>query len=81
MSFLSFLQSPSYRHALPCNPNGNNAMFLRNMCERRSNWDYRDYCDHRTRRKRRLRFRLSIVAGLMVCLLVMMGLGAARAII
>ena len=56
-------------------------MFLRNMYERRSNWDYRDYCDHRTRRKRRLRFRLSIVAGLMVCLLVMMGLGAVRAII
>ena len=53
-------------------------MFFRSMCERRSNWDYRDYCDHRTRQKRRLRFRLSIGAGLMVCLLLMVGLGATR---
>ncbi len=54
-------------------------MNFRNMCEPRSNWDYRDYCDHRTRQKRRLRIRLSIVTGLMVCLLLMVGLGAARA--
>jgi hypothetical protein len=73
----SFLQSFFIQHAT-CSSKGNNGMFFRNLCERRSNWDYRDYCDQRTRQKRRQRFQLSIVAGLMVCLLLMVGLGAAR---
>ncbi|MDB5778516.1 MAG: hypothetical protein JWP79_1240 [Polaromonas sp.] len=53
-------------------------MFFRNLYERRSNWDYRDYCDQRTRQKRRMRFRISVVAGLMVGLLLMVSLGVVR---
>ena len=54
-------------------------MFFRRLCERRNNWDYRDYCDHRTRQKRRVRLRLSIVTGLMMaCLLLIAGLGVAK---
>ena len=39
---------------------------------RRANWDnrdYREYCDHKTRQKRRLRLRMSIGLTLMVCVL------------
>ena len=40
---------------------------------RSMNWnnrDYRDYCDHRARVKRRLRLRMSIGLTLMGCMLV-----------
>lgn len=50
-------------------------MVFRNMCERQDKRDYRDYRDQRTRQKRRLRFRLSVMAGLMIFLLLMMRLG------
>jgi len=36
-----------------------------------SNRDYRDYCDHRGRAKRRLRLRMSIGLMLLSCLLVL----------
>ncbi len=44
---------------------------------RRFNWDnrdYRDYCAHRARLKRRL--RMSIGLTLMVCMVVIVGLGS-----
>lgn len=54
-------------------------MFFCRRCERRNNWDYRDYCDHRTRQKRRVRLRLTIMSGLMLAfLLLVAGLGAVR---
>jgi hypothetical protein len=54
-------------------------MFFCRRCERRNNWDYRDYCDHRTRQKRRVRLRLTIMSGLMLAfLLLVAGLWAAR---
>ena len=40
--------------------------------KRQANWDnrdYRDYCDHRARQKRRLRLRMTIGLTLMVCIL------------
>ena len=49
---------------------------------RRFNWDnrdYREYCDHRTRLKRRLRLRLSIAVTLLVLLLLVTGLGTESA--
>lgn len=52
-------------------------MFFRNAHERRGTWDYRDYCDHRTRQKRRIRLWHSIMTGLLFCLLLALGLGAA----
>ena len=54
-------------------------MFFRRRGERKNNWDYRDYCDPRTRQKRRVRSRLAIMSGLLLaCLLVIAGLGAAK---
>jgi Tfp pilus assembly protein PilN len=50
-------------------------MLLLNRFERRTNWDYRDYCDYRSRQKRRLRLRLSIALMLLVCLLLATGIG------
>lgn len=57
-------------------------MLFLDMFERRTNWnnrdyrDYRDYRDHRARLKRRLRRRLSIGMTLLVCLLLVVGLGS-----
>lgn len=45
-------------------------MFFINRSVNWNNRDYRDYCDHRTRLKRRLRKRMFIGLMVMACMLV-----------
>jgi hypothetical protein len=57
-------------------------MFFHHMFGRNTNWDnqdYRDYLDHRTRSKRRLRRRLTVGVTLLVCLLLVLALGTVNA--
>lgn len=49
-------------------------MFFINWLSSRSDWDYRDYCDHRSRLKRRLRRQVSIGAALVIFVLLGLGL-------
>jgi len=54
-------------------------MLFSSMSERRNNWDYRDYRDNRSSRKRWLRMRLLAAVVLMMCLLLVFGFGAVSA--
>jgi hypothetical protein len=44
-------------------------MYVLSRLNSRTHWDYRDYCDHRSRLKRRLRLRMSIGVTLLICVL------------